>query len=455
MWLLLLACQSASPPTPPTPSPTPTVEVPELVPAAPVVPGRRPKEIAPAFRRDAVASRQTFSPHIVRDPDGPVPGTPTTAASDDPRIAVARELAALGYVDGEVDASPDSQDGVTVHIPERAGTGFNLMAFADGSSAQLIDMEGTVRHAWAMSVQETWPEFRGLDDEPEFYRRAVLMPNGDLVVIWSGYGIARITKESRLRWAHFLPVHHDLHVFDDGRVVTLTRKLVEIPRIEEEQPLLEDHVTYLAADGSVERTFSVLEAFEKYAGWTEVWNARPRKDRDLFHTNTMFVIERDRTDLHPAFRKGNLLTSMRHLEVLAVIDPVAEAVVWHFDDSFQRQHDPQLLDNGHLLVFDNYGGVGGTSRILEYALPGGELQWSYAAHPPELFSTIVCGHAQRLANGNTLINESSDGRAFEVTAKGEVVWNYRTPKRVRTGRVARLNELTRVDASFLPWLGGG
>jgi hypothetical protein len=35
--------------------------------------------------------------------------------------------------------------------------------------------------------------------------------------------------------------------------------------------------------------------------------------------------------------------------------------------------------------------------------------------------------AQRLENGNTLICQGRDGRFFEVTPEGEIVWEYWTP----------------------------
>jgi hypothetical protein len=35
--------------------------------------------------------------------------------------------------------------------------------------------------------------------------------------------------------------------------------------------------------------------------------------------------------------------------------------------------------------------------------------------------------AQRLANGNTLLTDSSFGRFFEVTKEGEIVWEYISP----------------------------
>ncbi|MCK5622258.1 MAG: hypothetical protein KAJ11_08210, partial [Alphaproteobacteria bacterium] len=41
----------------------------------------------------------------------------------------------------------------------------------------------------------------------------------------------------------------------------------------------------------------------------------------------------------------------------------------------------------------------------------------------------VYGSIQRLANGNTMIVESTNGRAMEVTAGGKVVWDFRSPHR--------------------------
>jgi hypothetical protein len=53
-----------------------------------------------------------------------------------------------------------------------------------------------------------------------------------------------------------------------------------------------------------------------------------------------------------------------------------------------------------------------------------ELVWSYTN--PRFFSTNISS-AQRLPNGNTLVNEGVFGRFFEVTADGDVVWEYVNP----------------------------
>jgi hypothetical protein len=73
-----------------------------------------------------------------------------------------------------------------------------------------------------------------------------------------------------------------------------------------------------------------------------------------------------------------------------------------------------------------------------YALTAGtafgpsDFAWSYQANPPEsLFAEAISG-AQRLPNGNTLIDDGTHGTFIEVTPGGETVWKYVNPV-VRTG----------------------
>jgi hypothetical protein len=51
-----------------------------------------------------------------------------------------------------------------------------------------------------------------------------------------------------------------------------------------------------------------------------------------------------------------------------------------------------------------------------------EAVWSYESY----FSPFVSG-AHRVANGNTLVTAGPQGRFFEVTPEGEIVWEYGTP----------------------------
>ena len=52
-------------------------------------------------------------------------------------------------------------------------------------------------------------------------------------------------------------------------------------------------------------------------------------------------------------------------------------------------------------------------------------EWSYAA--PESFYSFFISGCQRLPNGNTLICSGAQGRFFEVTSDGKIVWEYWNP----------------------------
>ncbi len=55
------------------------------------------------------------------------------------------------------------------------------------------------------------------------------------------------------------------------------------------------------------------------------------------------------------------------------------------------------------------------------------LTWSYIATPPSsLYAEAISG-AQRLPNGNTIIDDGTHGTFYEVTQSGEVVWKYICP----------------------------
>jgi len=67
--------------------------------------------------------------------------------------------------------------------------------------------------------------------------------------------------------------------------------------------------------------------------------------------------------------------------------------------------------------------------VREEEQPFGPSQpdWSHEAdEPTDFFSSFISG-VQRQPNGNTLICSGSQGWVFEVTPKGDVVWDWRNP----------------------------
>jgi hypothetical protein len=157
------------------------------------------------------------------------------------------------------------------------------------------------------------------------------------------------------------------------------------------------------------------------------------------------------------FAPNNVIISSRQASFIAIVARDG-SIAWQLGPDFTRskelqairqivgQHHPHLIPKGlpgagNLLVFDNGGSSGyglaspiavngqGTfaragSRVLEINPVTLELVWSYSA--ARFFSTNISG-AQRLPNGNTLVTEGANGRMFEVTKEGTIVWEYINP----------------------------
>jgi len=75
--------------------------------------------------------------------------------------------------------------------------------------------------------------------------------------------------------------------------------------------------------------------------------------------------------------------------------------------------------------------VTGGSRVLEIDPIKQEIVWEYtgesSGRPGWTFESSFISSARRLPNGNTLIDEGYNGRFFQVTPKGEIVWEYISP----------------------------
>jgi hypothetical protein len=56
-----------------------------------------------------------------------------------------------------------------------------------------------------------------------------------------------------------------------------------------------------------------------------------------------------------------------------------------------------------------------------------QIVWIYSSKDNTAFFSHIGSSAQRLPNGNTLIGASTTGQIFEVTSKGELVWEYINP----------------------------
>lgn len=372
-----------------------------------------------------------------------------------PAPEAAADVQALPYLQGYRPA--EDRPVVVEHDPGAAYPGLNLYVSGHAAEAVLMDMSGRTLHRWRYPLRRLWP---ALARDPamaklEYFRRAYLYPNGDLLAIYEGQGLVKLDARSRVLWAYRSGVHHDLFVAENGLIYVLDREGKVIPRINPQSGVLEDFVTVLSRSGRPLRRISILRCFER-SPYARLIETMPLRQGDIFHTNTIEVLDGRFAGLDPAFRQGNLLISVFVLNTVAVLDPDRETVVWARAGGWRHQHQPTFLDNGHLLVFDNLGAGGERSRVIEMEPVSGRIVWRYGGTPEVDLFTKTLGSAQRLPNGNTLITESQNGRALEVTPDGRTVWEFYNPHRAgkRNELVASLFEMVRLPPDF-PFRGVG
>jgi hypothetical protein len=366
------------------------------------------------------------------------------------------ELLALPYLSGSREAPPEAAN-VTVYDQERAFAGINLYTSGHAPAAFAVDMMGRVLHQWRFDIDRVWPDVpRTMHSH--FWRRAYWYPNGDILAIFEGIGMIRLNKDSKLLWAYRGGCHHEAAVAQDGRIYVLVRQPEILPDINNEEYVLTDGIAVLEPDGEIVGEYSLMDAFRHSDFNRLLMNMRPRGD--LMHTNSIEVLDGSLETLSDIYRRGNLLVSLRKLETIAIVDPETARVVWAAsagpNHMWAQQHDPTVLSQGDILLFDNIG-RNGKSRVIEFDPAEEEIVWQYPADDAGSLYSKSCGANQVLPNGNILITESDDGRALEITRAGDTVWEFYNPHRAGDDDrlIATLFEMVRVESDYFPWLRPG
>lgn len=250
--------------------------------------------------------------------------------------------------------------------------------------------------------------------------------------MYDGEGLVHLDARSRVVWATANRAHHEARWRPDGRVLVLTR-VIHAGEGPQGRSLYEDFVAELAPDGRELRRVSVLEAL-KGSRWAALLGRAPPDTGDLLHTNALYPLDEMPPDSSGLMGPGRVLLSMRHIGALAVLDLDRKELLWASVGSWQKQHDAELTPTGAMMLFDNRGGVRGTSRVLMMDPWTMRIRWMYAGTAERPLLSEVLGSSQELPGGNLLITESTRGRAIEVTPDGDVVWEFRNPERAGPNR---------------------
>lgn len=330
--------------------------------------------------------------------------------------------------------------GLRAWDPDAANNGFTLFTPLGPASrtAYLIDMDGAVVHTWELPypaglhgylTERGTLFYNGQLPNPEHPRRRA-QAGAALELDWDG----------RILWEVRNPDHHHDGIrLRNGHVLLVCFGVLPadlaaqvqggVPGSERPWGMDGDYLQEVTTDGQVVwewRVWEYLDPVEDGIPW-------PMDSRAAW-THCNGIAE---------WPNGDITLSFRNISKFITISRQTGEILWKLGLPLTSgQHHPMPLPDGHLLIFDNGPhrlpdpehdpeGIDDASwpysRVLELVVPSGEIAWRYQERPVSNFFSPRISSAQRLPNGNTLINEGVFGRFFEVTPAGEVVWEYVSP----------------------------
>ena len=385
-------------------------------------------------------------------------GVPQSMAQDGARERNIDRLRALPYA-SSVERGLQRETGVIEHDRDRSCPGYSLYCIQFLSRADLIDENGRVVRSWEHHPSKTWENVE-------------LMPNGDLLVVGveNGYwpdgrpldGFAdnaryalRMDWDGNVLWKRRIQCHHDITVAPDRQIMALGFQRRHLPQVHPTLPIRDETLLRLDLELNPLDEFSMMDVLMKNASRFPLETVSPT-DRagppwvDLLHANSVEWMHYPAlVGRHAMYDPQNVLVSLRHQDRLVVFDLQTGDLVWSWGEGVvSGPHDAHVLADGHILLFDN-GIERNYSRGLEIDPLTGQIVWEYEADPPESFYTLSKGSIQRLPNGNTLLAESDNGRAFEVTSDGEIVWEFYTPHEIAPDRRAAIVRMKRFPVAYV------
>ncbi|WP_263263310.1 aryl-sulfate sulfotransferase [Pseudomonas sp. RIT-PI-S] len=385
--------------------------------------------------------------------------------------------ALLALATGTLQASPSVYPtGVTRFDASKAYDQFVIFSGAD-KATHLIDIHGQEVHRWAQAGFPSAvinPALVGGQRGHVLLQTADKAP-GKLGSAGNGLGNQRVGEldwNGRVvwQWGDQAPggaaqQHHDLRRLPNGNTLVLANKVHPLPGFKVPD-VIDDLIYEVTPAGEVVWQWQASDHLGEFGfDAPQLALVKATDDPDYLHINNLGPVGPNRwfDAGDTRFAPDNLLLDSRNANFIAIIDKHSGKVVWRLGpnlplqqrgtastlprpvDQFVGQHDAHIIPKGlpgegHLLVFDNQGSAGypavalgliSGSRVLEIDPVKGEIVWQYSAassgQPGWAFYSSFISSARRLPNGNTLIDEGMNGRFFQVTADGEIVWEYVSP----------------------------
>ena len=276
----------------------------------------------------------------------------------------------------------------------------------------LIDQDGSLLHQWPIS--QNFAEWANVPDFSMLVHGFEVFPDGSIIAALNkGNTLARIDACGEPIWAKEFGIHHSIAQDGPDHIWTWDGEN-DMVRVKIADGEVVDRVTLdevMKANPDID-ILGVLQV-DQYDQST--WLSDP------FHANDVEALPAELADAFPGFEAGDLLVSLRSLNLIMVIDSETARVRWWRQGVVRRQHDPDWQPDGTILVFDNNTNRG-YSRIRSID-PATYLVKDVVEGEAYNFYNLNMGTQHRTAEGSILVTSANQGRVFEVASDGSVVFD--------------------------------
>jgi hypothetical protein len=366
------------------------------------------------------------------------------------------------------------KEGVKTPFPKEVQPGLTVITSSwkgpDGWNPELrlIDAEGKMVHKWRINRSEVFQGAMGTHQkkatETEVHG-SYLLPNGDVLFNLGFVGMARMDACGDVEWALKEGNHHSIAQSMDGSfwVPGVSRKR---HRGSDQYPdgypgfrgkkVWHDRILNISNSGDILEDINVLNILYKNNLEKFIFKNGGMSDT---HLNDVEPLTDSLAEEYPMFEAGDLLVSLRNVNLVFVFNPYSKEVKWYTDGPFIEQHDPDFIGEGWIGIFDNNidnatGKVLGGSRIVALQPHTDSVEVLFPTSHSEPFYTRRRGKWQMLENGNMLLTETRAGRIVEVNSSGRTVWEWVYPptenSKVASTTKAHRVSLTREEVASWP-----
>ena len=328
-------------------------------------------------------------------------------------------------------------------------------------AAVLLDENNSVRHVWRVNEDAVKGKLaQGMhvrDDAKKFPHGIDILPDGSIIFAYDvGVSMQRFDACNQPVWTTPGSFHHSLSVDAENSVIwALLDGASEHPESEEDNP---DKAAwrYIAQldleSGKIERRISLREVIDANPEIDILGIRQADKEErstweaDAFHENDIEVLPSSIADAFPQFSAGDLLLSMRALDLIMVLDPETKKVKWWRIGQTRRQHDADWQPSGVITAYNNNMHRGPIS-IVQIDPRNFDAKQLYNGKASGAKSNIR-GRHQVLPNGSILITVPDQGRALEVTPDGRTTFEFLNRYESKPGQNLLLSEARWIPSDY-------